>query len=537
MPLIYLSLITWVIPLLLFHSDSLSMMAQDEAMYGIRARWMLESGDWITPMSWGELVYEKTPGYYWCLGLFYKVLGINEFSSRLPAQIACVLSILLTYEIAKILVGNKRIAWLSAAILAVSFLWFQGSSLATANIPTVCIALFGIWCLLKAELSEKFRFYWSFAAGFSIGIGFLFRGQLIFLPFIGLLPYLILKHRDHRHLTNPMLYLGFIFSLTPTIIWFYLSWQRHGQIVFDQFFALVSRISLEQRNNHSPLYYLWNIPLKAFPWPIFSIIGFFIVLRKSVARKYNKLVLVGYPLVILIIISLVSTRLPHYALILYPFLAILAAIAVDWLGTIYEQHNLQGKGFVRNLSYAFGLLGVLLLIIGTAIYSGILDIGNSEELDIQKVSLIGIVLGSGWLSLPILWFVRHHLKQKFLTANFWFAGLLVPCWLAIATAGGVGLLGNYNPDIKSFLQQKEVASAIQNQQINFVVRETEALTTGGDKTLLLLTFYTPLWGKRYHQLSQLPSGSYAWVSPEFNLASERYRSLGNFRQWRLIRFN
>jgi 4-amino-4-deoxy-L-arabinose transferase-like glycosyltransferase len=538
MPSIYLSLLLWIIPLLLLHSGPLSMMPQDEAMYGIRARWMLESGDWITPQSWGELVYEKTPGPYWWLGSVYKLFGISEVSSRLPAQIACVFTIILTYEIAKILLSSKRLAWLSAAILGVSFLWLQASRLTTANIPTMCVALLGIWCLLKSESPRKSRFDWNFAAGFSIGIGFLLRGQLIFLPFIGLLPYLIVEHRRYKHLTNPMLYLGLLFGLIPTIIWFYLSWQLYEQVVFDQFFALVNRITLEQRNNHSPFYYLWNIPLKAFPWPIFSILGILLVLRRrTFADKSYKLILIGYPLTILIVISLVSTRLPHYALILYPFLAMLSAVALDWLGKIYEQDTSIHKGFVRNLSYIFGCLAVLLLIAGIAIYSGILNVGTSEELDIKQTSLLAVVLGLGWLSLPILWLARHHFHQKFLTANFWLGALLLPSWLTILTAGCTGLIGNYSPDIKPFLEQKEVASIIQNYPINFVVEETEALTTGGDKALLLLTFYTPYWGKRYEQLSQLPPESYAWVSPEFNLSSSpQYHSLGRFRKWQLVNF-
>lgn len=147
------------------------MMPQDEAMYAIRARWMLESEDWITPQSWGELVYEKTPGAYWWLGLTYKIFGISEFSSRLPAQIACVISIILTYKIAKILLNSQRLAWLSSAILGVSFLWLQGSRLTTANIPTICVTLLSVWCLLESELHYKYSYFWNFAAGFSIGMG------------------------------------------------------------------------------------------------------------------------------------------------------------------------------------------------------------------------------------------------------------------------------------------------------------------------------------------------------------------------------
>lgn len=147
-------------------------MPQDEAVYGVRARWMLESGDWVTPQAWGELVYEKTPGPYWLIASSYRLFGISEATSRLPSSLAGILSILLTYEIAVILL-NRRVALLAAAILGVSLLWLQGSRLATANIPFVTMALLGIWCLLKAEVHSKYRSYWSGAAGLSFGLGFL----------------------------------------------------------------------------------------------------------------------------------------------------------------------------------------------------------------------------------------------------------------------------------------------------------------------------------------------------------------------------
>src|SRR5690242_1869341 len=117
----YLGIIIWITPLLILNNGENSLMPYDEAVYTIRARWMLESGDWLTPQSWGELVYEKTPGPYWWLAFVYKIFGITEATSRLPAQIACIFSLLLVYEIAVMLL-NKRIAYLASAILGVSFL-------------------------------------------------------------------------------------------------------------------------------------------------------------------------------------------------------------------------------------------------------------------------------------------------------------------------------------------------------------------------------------------------------------------------------
>ena len=120
--------------------------------------------------------------------------------------------------------------------MSVSFLWLQVSRLVAPDIITICIALFGIFCLLQSELYSKYRYYWGFFAGLSLGLGFLIKGQLIFVPFIGLLPYLIWQNRRNEHLNNLMLYVGFVIGFLPIMIWFWLSWQHYGSIVFEQFF-------------------------------------------------------------------------------------------------------------------------------------------------------------------------------------------------------------------------------------------------------------------------------------------------------------
>lgn len=527
----YFTLLIWILPLLVFNNGQHSLMPQDEAVYGVRARWMLESGDWVTPQSWGELVYEKTPGPYWLLAASYTLFGISEATSRLPSLLFCLLSVLLTYEIGLVIL-NKRIAWLASAILAVSFLWVQGSRLATANIPMVSMALLGIWCLLKAELHLKHRFYWSAASGLSFGLGFLIRGQMIFLPMIALLPYLFWEHRRHKHLSNPAFYIGFGLGLIPTISWFWVSWLRYGTVPFAQFFALVYRIASEQRNSNSPFFYLWNIPVKAFPWPFFSVLGLILILRKPIPR--HQLVLVGCPLIILVGISFVSTRLPHYALVLYPFIAMLAAVSLDWLSRSEQNQFSLQKWLSRGSSYTFGALGCLLFLVGIVLHAGIALPSISLDAEIRKYGAVALVLGLSWLTLPLVW-ISHHRGKTFVTARYWLASWLIGPWLALAIAGSTGLLGNYNPNVKTFLQQPAIAAVLQTYPINFVVQQTQALTTGGDKTLLLLTFYTPHLGQRFNKTSELRASNYAWVSPEFGVElSNRFHRLGTFQGWQLI---
>ncbi|MBD2725924.1 glycosyltransferase family 39 protein [Nostoc sp. FACHB-892] len=526
----YFSLLVWILPLLLFTSGHNSLMAHDEGLYASRARLMFDSGNWIAP--W-ERAHHKTPGPYWLIASFYKLFGISDTSARLPSIIAGIFSLWLVYEIGKIMLG-KKLGWLAAAILSVEFLWLQYSRLSTPDVPMVVLVLLAILSLIKTELHPKYRYWWSFLAGLSLGLGFLVRSFMIFLPIIALLPYLIWEHRRHRHLTNPILYLGFFLGLIPTCVWLWLSWLHYGNNSFEELLKFVVQLGSEERESNGLLFYVWNIPVKAFPWAFFGLLGLFLTLRRPIPRY--QLILVGFPLVLFVEISIFSTRLSHYSLCLYPFIALFASVGLNWLGNIYHTEipphfplqkskkkilNLFAiNNLARNLSYGFGGLGVLLVIASIGIFSW----GSS---DIHKYAIIGLAMGLGWLILPIVWIARYHFGKKFLTARYWIAGWLIPCWLALAAMGSVGFLSDYNPGLKTFLQQSAIASIVQSHPTYYV--DIDA------KTKVLFNFYLSSRPQPVASISQIPPLSYAWIyanqSPKL---SRPHRIIGTFKESQLI---
>lgn len=515
----YISLLLWILPLLLFSSGENSLMAHDEGLYARRSRVMFESGDWIAP--WGT-VHHKTPGPYWIIAISYQLFGISETSVRLPSMMLGILSVFLIYAIGEIIL-NKRLAWLAGAILSVQFLWLQYCRLGTPDVPMIFLVLLAIWCLLKAELHPQYDYFWSVIAGLSLGLGFLVRSFMIFLPIIALLPYLIGEQRRHRHLTNPILYLGFIAGLIPTFSWLWFSWLRYGNDSYQELLRFVFQLGSNERGGNGWIFYLWNVPLKAFPWFFFGLLGLVLLLRRPIPRYH--LILVGFPVVLFAELSIFSTRLSHYSLGLYPFIALLAAVGLEWLGrgmrdTKKLPHDYINK-ISRNLSYAFGGLGILLVVAGTVVVMRVNDV------DIRKYALIGLIMGLGWLILPLVWIGRYQWNQKFLTTGYWLAGWLIPCWLALAVAGSLGLFSDYNPEVKNFLQQPAIASILQTHPIYFVQVE--------GKTGVLLNFYTPIHGEPVESISQLPASSYAWTSAVQATASTTpHHVLGTVQQHQLI---
>ena len=526
----YLSLLVWILPLLLFTSGHNSLMAHDEGFYASRARLMFDSGNWITP--W-ERAHHKTPGPYWLIASFYKLFGMSDMSARVPSMIASIFSLWLVYEIGKIMLC-KKLAWLAAAILSVEFLWLQYSRLSTPDVPMIFLVLLAIWSLIKTELHPKYRYFWRFLAGLSLGLGFLVRSFMIFLPIIALLPYLIGEHRRHHHLSNPILYLGFFVGLTPTCIWLWLSWLHYGNNSFEELLKFVVQLGSEDQNNNGLLFYVWNVPLKSLPWAFFGLLGLVLTLYRPIHRYH--LILVGFPLVLFVELSLFTTRFPHYSLCLYPFIALFASVGLNWLGNIYNttipsKFPLQKskkniltlfakKNLPRNLSYVFGGLGVLLVVVSIVLISW-------GSCDIRKYASIGLAMGLGWLILPVVWISRYHFGKKFLTARYWIAGWLIPCWLALATTGSIGLLSDYNPVLTTFLQESAIAPILQSHPIYYVQID--------QKTEVLLDFYLSIHPQQVVSISYVPTFSYAliYTNQSSNL-SLPHRVLGTVNEYQLI---
>src|SRR5712692_7636374 len=66
------------------------LLDEADTVHAEAAREMVESGDWITLHADNIRYLEKAPLMYWSIALSYKLLGVNEFSARLPIALAAL---------------------------------------------------------------------------------------------------------------------------------------------------------------------------------------------------------------------------------------------------------------------------------------------------------------------------------------------------------------------------------------------------------------------------------------------------------------
>lgn len=545
-------LILITLPLLLLNGSHHSLLAHDEGFYAVQARWIWESGDWLTPQWWGTPVYDRTIGLQWLMALSYQLFGLNEFSARLPSTIACICSVLLTYEIGKILF-DRQIAWLGSVILMLMGLWVSEANTAQQNTALVAIELLGILSLLKITdlrsyrlLASQYNWLWGIIAGATFGWGFIIKGFMIFVPIVALIPY-ILSHQHYRKLlVNPGIYLGLIFGAIPTGVWLTLSYHKYGIMPIQELITKLLFLSKTNTYNPGPFYYLWNLPANIFPWALFSLIGAIVVWRRLLPDlNYAALNLtLGYPIFLFILLSSFRTRMPYYTLQLLPFMALFAATAFVKFTQISRHRSMKWYRLVTSISYAFSGLGILLTIAAILILANQPFWGNPIPPDIQIYAVPAIILGCGWATIALLW-----QRWQPPTTPYWLAAWLVPVWFTLASLGLQGLLADRTPEFRTAFGQPKIQQALNTrpfQSVNILSdtvindgftasnSKNRFLTGEEHKTLVLLSFYTPHLGKQVHRFTDLPDRSYAWtlsISPQ--LAS-RYRMIGTVQGWKLI---
>src|SRR5215813_8508728 len=189
-----------------------ALLDDADTVHAEAAREMAESGNWVTLYANGIRYLEKAPLMYWSIALSYKLLGVSEFSSRLPIAIAT-----LGLMFATMLIGNFFFGGRAGFYSALSIGSCIGIFLFTRVLwPDVILTLFislVFYCFLRAN-EESNKTAYIYGIYFFAALAVLTKGLIgAAIPGIIILVYLLItgqirKLFQFRLFTGTLLFLA-----------------------------------------------------------------------------------------------------------------------------------------------------------------------------------------------------------------------------------------------------------------------------------------------------------------------------------------
>lgn len=335
----------------------------DEGRYGEVGRWMLQSGDWLTPRLNGLPFFHKPPYLYWLEAISLAIFGINEWALRLVPALHAGLMLTALYLAARRISG-ELIARRAALMLGTSLTFLVGGQYVNHDMLVATWIGVAIWCFAFAFMAGARPNAALARLGFvACALGLLSKGLIgVALPGLVLLIWLLWTLQFRKILYLPW-FSGLALFAVIALPWFVLAQQKYPGL-FDYMFIgqQFNRYTAATYNNPQPWwFYLLSVALLMFPWVIFALNQ----VRRQVASISAELAPLSkewwslcwiWVVAIVIFFSIPHSKLLGYVLPVMPPLALLSALG--WQRAMAQRPS-SGKIFAAlcllNIGIALGI--------------------------------------------------------------------------------------------------------------------------------------------------------------------------------------
>ncbi len=306
----------------------------DEINFAECAREMIITGDYSKVQLNFQPFWEKPPLFIWLQAICMNIFGVTEFAARLPNAICGILTLNILYFIGK-KIYNQRFALLWVLVYAGTFLshfYFKTGIID----PWFNLFIFlGIYYAILHTNNPVGGFAYKSAvlAGVFIGLAILTKGPAGLLIF-GLTAGVYWVKKRFAPVTSFKYILAFLIALSITgFSWFLiLLINGHGDII-KEFIVYQIRLFNTKDSGHGGflLYHFVILLIGCFPSTIFFILSHKKSGADSPFQQHVKLWMQVLFWVVLILFTIVKTKIIHYSSMCWLPLSFLATYAIHHL--------------------------------------------------------------------------------------------------------------------------------------------------------------------------------------------------------------
>lgn len=240
---------------------------------------------WIVPIMNGQVRLQKPPLPYWVTAFLYRTIGVSEFASRIIPALLGAISVLLVWDLARMLLGRVGAIY-AALVWTSSYFIVDEFRKAMADPYLALFSLATIWAWLRSR-DENGRFILLSYAMLALGI--LAKGPIIFL-FVPTI--LILQRLCSPRLaapaggkSQPIFHVFGIFLLLLITLPWALAVVRSVPNVLELWrFESLGALNDKDENARPFWFYLPNLFFITLPWTPVWILGLLKPFKKALAR-------------------------------------------------------------------------------------------------------------------------------------------------------------------------------------------------------------------------------------------------------------
>ncbi|MBK9336062.1 MAG: glycosyltransferase family 39 protein [Lewinellaceae bacterium] len=345
----------------------------DEVNFAECAREMLATGDYLRPQIDYEPFWEKPPLFIWMQALSMKIFGVGEFAARFPNAIAGVLTLVLVYHLGQRL-HDKAFGWLWALAWLGSLLphlYFRSGIIDPWFNLFIFAGLFGFiefrWLFFTRFEGRTFwqRYRYLLIGGWLLGLAVLTKGPTAYLIvlLVLLLYWARYKFRNKGFLNHLLMFSVATFSVSA--VWFLAEIIAHGPQFVQEFLAYQVRLFSTPDSGHGGFfgYHLVVLLVGCFPVSVFAIPNLWgdnqpedEMLESDTLASCRRSDLTTWMQilfwVVLILFSIVRTKIVHYSSLAY--------FPLTYLGVLTIWRAMRWEVRPRVVGLLLPVLGVLI---------------------------------------------------------------------------------------------------------------------------------------------------------------------------------
>jgi len=301
----------------------------DEINFAESAREMIMTGDYLTVRIDYLPFWEKPPLFIWMQVLSMKVFGINEYAARFPDALCGVISLMFLFYAGRRWKDERTgLIWVIVYVTSVlPFLYFKSGIIDPWFNLFIFISLF---CVIEHKRRKRGNGLMFLAgAGLSLGLAVLTKGPVALLIFSLTVIVFWMMNRFRFWFG----FRDFLWFLVPFVLaggsWFFLMMANgHTDLMIDFLVYQVRLFSTSDAGHSGTLLYHPLVLLAGlFPASLFFVDAHFRRAPDPADRELNRWMKILF-WVVLILFSVVQTKIVHYSSMCYFPMTYLAATRI-----------------------------------------------------------------------------------------------------------------------------------------------------------------------------------------------------------------